>query len=102
MTLIQDINLKLIDSCKIFTTSFTTADVVAEFSKKYCNDWNSLVSKFGEGGEGCGRYYTPQVYIGQMLRRLSLAKKIQFLNFIPAPAGWGNAVIASYQNLRIP
>lgn len=98
MTVIQDIYNKLMDCCIGFSTPFTTADVIERFSQKYEEDWNNLEKKYGEGGEGCGRYFTAHVYIGQMLRRLSDQSKIKSLDFTDAPKGWGNPVIALYRN----
>jgi hypothetical protein len=86
------------DCCNQFSKPFTTADVIERFSQTYQQDWNSLQIQFGKGGKGCGRYYTPNVYIGQMLRRLSKRGKIQFLSFADAPEWWGNPVIATYRN----
>lgn len=96
MTIIQDIYNKLMDCCSQFSSSFTTADVIESFSQRYQQDWNDIQRRFGEGGEGNGRYYTSNVYVGQMLWRLSKKGRIQFVEFQDAPRGWGNPVIALY------
>jgi hypothetical protein len=99
MFIIEDIYEKLLDCCRQFSNQFTTDDIIKMFVTKYPIDWDVLQRKFGAGGKGNGRYFTPYVYIGQMLRRTSKKNNIRFEGFKKAPEDWGNSVIANWSNL---
>jgi ribosome-associated translation inhibitor RaiA len=49
---------------------FTTEDAVDFFKDKKTSIWRELTSIYGEGGKGCGKYYTPHTYIAQTIDRL--------------------------------
>ncbi len=101
MTIIVDIYNKLLDCSRGFSGEFTTANIIDVFSKKYCQEWDSLEKRFGKGGKGSGRYYTSNVYIGQMLERFVKTKELRSKGFKKdAPKGWGNPEIAHYEQVR--
>jgi hypothetical protein len=63
----------------------------------YPNDWSLLIGKYGQGGSGCGTYYSANTYIGLMLSRRKKRGEVNFLKFDKAPENWGNSVIAVWQ-----
>jgi hypothetical protein len=76
---------------------FTTLDYIDKFKMDYPDDWGLLVAKYGQGGSGCGAYYSANSYIAQILSRRKERGEVNLLNFTKAPQGWGNSVIALWQ-----
>lgn len=76
---------------------FTTEEFIISFQSQYPDDYDTLVSNYGEGGKGCGRYYSANGYLGQRLKDRERRGVIRFVEFVPAPIGWGNDVIAKWE-----
>jgi hypothetical protein len=96
MSIIVDIYDKLLICCEQFSNNFTTADVIEVFRQRHPKDWDLLQQMYGKGGKGNGNNYSPYVYIGQMLGRMSRRKIIVFRSWAKAPEGWGNGVIMEF------
>lgn len=76
---------------------FTTNEFKNAFQAQYPQDWDTLVLNYGEGGGGCGRYYSANVYLGQILKNRERKGVISLVEFVPAPTEWGNDVIACWE-----
>jgi len=89
MTVINDIYNKLMSCTRQFQNQFTTVDVIEIFKRRYPPDWNALQQRYGRGGRGCGRRFTPNNYIALRLKYMSKIGMIRHEGFERAPKGWG-------------
>lgn len=78
---------------KFIERRFNTLEFANEFKASFPEDWETLVSKYGQGGNGNGNFYSPYTYLAQRLKTAATFEK-----WVDAPAGWGNPVIAQWRN----
>lgn len=68
--------------------SFTTAQFIDAFEKRYPKTWNAVVSKYGEGGKGTGTVYTSSSYIGTHLEKRRYNRSLLKIDRVRSPSGW--------------
>lgn len=78
---------------KLGDRRFNTLEFANLFKTSFPEDWETLVSRYGNGGIGNGNFYSPYSYLGQRLRASAT-----FERWVEAPEGWGNSIIALWKN----
>lgn len=72
---------------------FSTNDFINKLGDLNPTFLEEVVSLYGKGGKGAGKYYTSNSWISQQLSRLSKQGHLFKLDYETAPKGYGSSVI---------
>jgi hypothetical protein len=76
---------------------FATPDFADKFKVTFPDDWRVLVKRYGPGGARGGAFYSPNNYLGLQLMHRCHRDELQFIAWVSAPEGWGNAKVARWK-----
>lgn len=76
---------------------FSTQDFQVATEEQNAVAWAAIAAKYGDGGKGSGRFFSPNNILFNYLKRRAKGDDLNHRGFMPSAKGWGSHVVTYWE-----